>query len=218
MDRFRGIVCCASLVLALAPFAAFADTSTDHAQAELANGEAQYANAQATVASLEAQAQQNASNERMIAVLKSEAMRLRQLDMTNNATALDQIAASLAAADRDAGTQNAANDMLIAQNQARILLANVDANVANGFMLWQTKGREDEYANALAQSQELHQIADFLTGAQTTANVANDNMIAQDQASAAQAPIETQATNDTALGANALLAGDVAFAAGELAA
>ena len=216
MNRVRGIVCCASLIVALAPLAAFADTSSDHAQAELANAQAQFTDAQQTVSDLQAQAQQDASNERMIALLKSEAMRQRQLDMTNNATALEQIASELAAADRDAGTQNAVNDLLIAQNQASIVLANVDANVANARMLAITKGRDDELRNALAQADIAHRIADFITGQQAQMNEANAEQIAGQQASTVQGQANVQAQNNTALGANELLAADVTLQAAQL--
>ncbi len=203
--------------MALAPLAAFAQTpSSDHAQSELANAQAQFTNAEQTASNLQAQAQQDASNERMIALIKSEAMRQRQLDMTNNAAALEQIAGALAAADRDSGTQNAVNDLLIAQNQASLLLANVDGSVANARMLAITRGREDELANALAQSNLAHQIADFITGQQAQMNQANSQAIADQQASSVEGNASVQAQNNTAMGANDLLAADVTLQAAQL--
>jgi hypothetical protein len=216
MNRLRVIACCASLLVALAPLVAFARTTPQHAQDELANGEAQFADAQQAVADLQAQGQQDAANARMIAVLRSEAMRQAQLNNVANGNALNDIAMALANAAIDQGNVNARNDLQIAQNRAAILIAVADANVANAQMLAQTRGRFDELANALAQSALAHQLADFITGEQAQLNVANDEQIAADAAAAIDTAALAEDDNSVALGADELLASDVALQAGEL--
>jgi hypothetical protein len=216
MNRLRALVCCASLFVALAPLAAFADNSTSHQEAEVANGQAQLANAQQDVSDMQAQAQRSAANERMIALLKSEALRQLQLNNVANGTAIEQIAAALANAARARGDLNAQNDLIIAQTKAAALIATADANLANAQMLAQTKGRLDELANAQAQSNLLHQAADFLTSTLAEANMANDEQIAQDEADAIHTPGIVQEQNSIAMGANELLDADAAFNAGEL--
>ena len=216
MSHLRTLACCASIVFALVPLAAFAKTTPQHAQAELVNGEAQLADALLTVSDLQAQAQLDAANSRMIAVLQSEAMRQKQLNNTANGAALEDIANALAQSMRDQGQLNAQNDLEIAQNRAAALIAIADANVANGQMLAQTKGRQDELANALAQSALAHQLADFITGQQAQLNMANDVQIAKDDADAVAAPAAANVANDMAMGANELLAADVELQAGEL--
>jgi hypothetical protein len=218
MNRLRAIVVCASLVVALMPLAAFADNSTSHQQAELANGQAQLAQAQQDVSDMQAQAQVSASNERMIALLKSEALRQMQLNNVANGNAIEQIAAALANAARANGDLNAQNELLIAQSKAAVLVAGADANVANAQQLALTKGRYDELANALAQSQLLHQAADLISGTLAEANMANARQIGQDQADAIHTPAIAQQQNSEAMGANELLASDTALAAGALAA
>jgi len=213
-------VCCASLVVALAPLSAFAQssTSTSHQQAEVANGQAQLANAQQQVSDLQTQAQQSAANERMIALLKSEAMRQLQLNNVANGNALEQIAAALANAARANGDLNARNELEIAQAQAAVLVANTDSSLANAAMLAQTKGRWDELANAQAQSILLHHVADFITSTQAELNMANAKQIAQEQADAIHTPGIAEQQNSQAMGANQLLASDAALNAGQLAA
>jgi hypothetical protein len=216
MNRLRAIVCCASLVVALAPLAAFADNSTSHEQAEVANGQAQLAIAQQDVASMQADAQQSAANARMIALLKSEALRQLQLNNVANGNALEQIAAALANAARAQGDVNAQNDLIIAQTKAASMIAIADANLANAQQLAETKGRWDELANAQAQSILLHQTADFITSTLAEANMANDRQIAQDDADAIHTPAIAQQQNSEAMGANELLASDTALEAGQL--
>ncbi|MBV9894560.1 MAG: hypothetical protein JO020_10345, partial [Chloroflexi bacterium] len=218
MNRLRAIVVCATLVIALMPLAAFADNSTSHDQAELANGQAQLIQAQQQVSDMQAEAQQSAANERTIALLKSEALRQMQLNNVANGNALQQIASALADAARANGDLNAQNELLIAQAKAAILVANADANVANAQMLAQNKGRNDELQNALAQSQLLHQAADYITNTLAAANMANAKQIGDDQADAIAAPAEAQQQNSEAMGANELLASDAALDAGALAA
>jgi hypothetical protein len=220
MNRLRAIVCCASLVVALAPLATFADSSssTSHEQAEVANGQAQLSNAQQEVSDLQTQAQQNAANERMIALLKSEAMRQLQLNNVANGNALEQIAQALADAARANGDLNARNELAIAQAQAAMLVANADSSLANAQMLAQTKGRWDELVNAQAQSTWLHHVADFITSTQAEMNMANAKQIAQEQADAIHTPGIAQQQNSEAMGANELLASDNALSAGQVAA
>jgi hypothetical protein len=216
MNRLRLFVCSASLVVALTPLAAFAKTTPQHAQDELANGQAQLADAQQVVSDLQVLAQQDAANSRMIALLHSEALRQQQLNNVANGNALEQLASSMATAALDQGNINAQNDLQIAQNRAAALIAIADANVANGQMLAQTKGRWDELANAQAQAALLHQAADFITGQQAQLNVSNDEQIAREQADALQASGTAEAQNSDAMGANDVLAADAVLSAGEL--
>jgi hypothetical protein len=216
VSQLRIAACCASLVIALLPLAAFAKTTPQHAQDELVNGQAQLADALQTVSDLQAQAQLDAANSRMIGVLQSEAMRQKRLNNTANGAALEDIANALAQSMHDEGQLSAQNDLEIAQNRAAALIAVADANVANAQMLAQTKGRQDELANALAQSTLAHSLADFITGQQAQINMANDMLIAQQQADAIAAPANANATNDMALGADELLASDLVLQAGEL--
>ena len=202
--------------MALTPLAAFAKTTPQHAQDELANGKAQLADAEQVVSDLQVLAQQDAANARMIALLHSEALRQQQLDNVANGNAIEQLAHSLATAALDQGNINAQNDLVIAQNRAAALIAIADANVANGQMLAQMKGRQDELANALAQAALLHQVADFITGQQAQLNMANDREIAQEQADALQGPAIAEAQNDEALGADELLAADTVLQAGQV--
>ena len=218
MNRLRALVCCASLVVALAPLAAFADESTSHEQDEVANAEAQLAIAEQDAADMQADAQQSAANDRMIALLKSEAMRQLQLNNVANGNAIEQIAAALANAARAKGELNAQNELIIAQNKAAVLIATADANLANAQMLAQEKGRFDELQNAEAQSTLLHQAADFLTSTIAEANMANARQIAQDDADAIHTPGIAEQQNAEAMGADELLAADTDLAAGELSA
>lgn len=212
-------MCCAALAVAMLPLAAFADdTSPDHLQAELANGEAQFAIAQQDAVDMQAQADRDAANERMIALLHSEALRQRQLNLTANGRAMEEIAAALANAARAGGDLNARNELAIAQNKAAVLIAIADANLANGIQLAILKGRTDEEANARAQSEFLHQVADFIAGRQAELNMANAREIGQEQADAIHTPAIVQEQNSEAMGADELLAADEDLAAGDVAA
>jgi len=207
----------AALAVALTPLVALAqDDSPEHLQAELANANEQFNLAQQQAQDLEAQAQQSAANERMIAVLKSEAMRQRQLNLVANATAMEQIAAALANAARAEGDFDARNELAIAQQKAAILIEKADLNLANGIMLAQTKGRLDEEANARAQSNFLHQLADFITGRQAELNMANAKEIGQAEADEIHTPKLVEEENGQAMGAASLLEADVDLAAGDL--
>src|SRR5438270_12316669 len=217
MALIRVLVLSAALTVALTPLVALAqDDSPEHLQAELANANEQFNLAQQQAQDLEAQAQQSAANERMIAVLKSEAMRQRQLNLVANATAMEQIAAALANAARAEGDFDARNELAIAQQKAAILIEKADLNLANGIMLAQTKGRLDEEANARAQSNFLHQLADFITGRQAELNMANAKEIGQAEADEIHTPKLVEEENGQAMGADALLEADIDLAAGDL--
>jgi hypothetical protein len=217
MAPFRVLVCAGALVVALSPLAAFAANDTPaHLQDELANSQAQLSLAQQDAASLQVQAQDEATNERTIALLRSLALRERQLNLVANANAMEQIAAALANAARESGNAGALNDLEVARIQAAALLANVDANLANGRMMALTRGRLDELANAEAQSAILHQLANSIDGEEAELKMANSRQIGQDQADAIHTPAIAEAQNQIVVGANDLLAGDVALAAGEL--
>lgn len=217
MNRIRLLVWGAALTVALMPLAAFAaDTSPDHLQAELANGQAQFGIAQDDAVALQAQADRAAANDRMIALLRSEARRQTELNLVANGRAMEEIANALANAARANGDLNARNELAIAQIKAASLVAIADANLANGIMLAQTKGRTDEEANSRAQSNFLHQLADFISGQQAELNMANAKEIGQNQADAIHTPAIAQEQNSEAMGANELLAADLDLAAGEL--
>jgi hypothetical protein len=204
--------------MALTPFAAFAQANDGHQQAELANGFAQFDQAQQQVGEIQDEANRSAQNERMIAVLKSEAMRQRQLNMVANANAIEEIAAGLATSERTQGDVNARNSLAIAQGQAAILLANVDANLANARMLAQNKGRYDEWLNAQAQSDILHRVANYISGQLAEQNMANDKAIGEMRADIAHTPALAEVANSNAMGANELLGADLELRAGALAA
>jgi hypothetical protein len=218
MALIRALVCSAALAVALSPLAALAasDTSSEHAQAELANGQAQWDLAQQQVSQLEQQANQAASNERMIALLRSQSFRERQLSNVSNATAMEQIASALANAARVGGELNARNELGIAQAKAAGLVSIADANLANAQMLSVTKGRFDELSNAQAQWNFTHQLANFISGQQVEINMSNAKIIGQEQADAIHTPAIAQEQNGLAMGANDLLAADVALQAGAL--
>jgi hypothetical protein len=201
------------------PLAAFAaPQSPQHAQDELANGQAQLADTQQQVSDMQAQADQSAANDRMIALLRSQAMRERQLNLIDNGNAMDQIANALAESLVAQGDASAQNDLMIAQNKAAQLISIADANLANAQMLAQTKGQHgmDELANAQAQSDFLHQVADFITGQQAQINMSNDHQIAQAEADAVQTQGEEVMANGEAMGADEVLAADDVLNAGEI--
>ena len=217
MTVIRAFVCSAALAVALTPFAALAtDTTPEHAQAELANGQAQWDLALQQASDMEQQANQSAANERMIALLRSESMRERQLSLVANATTMEQIAAALANAARSGGELSARNELEIAQMKAATLVAIADANLANGQQLAITKGRFDELANAQAQSNFMHQLASFISGWQAEQNMSNARQIGQEQADAIHTPAIAEEQNGLAMAANVLLDGDLALAAGDL--
>jgi len=215
MTLIRAFVCSAALAVALTPFAASAaDTTPEHAQAELANGQAQWDLAQQQASDIEQQANLSAANERMIAQLRSQAFRERQLSNVSNAMAMEQIASALANAARSNGDLNARNELGIAQIKAAGLVAIADANLANGQQLAVTKGRFDELQNAQAQFDFMHRLANLISGQLAEQNMSNAKLIAQEQADAIHTPAIAQEQNSLALGAAELLAGDLELAAG----
>jgi hypothetical protein len=188
----------------------------EHLQAELANGQAQYDLAQQTATDIQQQAALSAANERLIAQLRSQAFRERQLSNVSNAMAMEQIAAALANTARMGGDLNARNELGIAQIKAAGLVAIADANLANGQQLAITKGRFDELANAKAQSDFLHQLANFISGTLAEQNMSNAKIIGQEQADAIHTPAIAQEQNGLAMGAADLLAADSVLAASVL--
>jgi hypothetical protein len=217
MKHIRLLVWGAALAVALMPLAAFAEQPTpQHLQDELANGQAQFGLAQDDAQALQAQADRAAANDRMIALLRSEAMRQNELNLVANGRAMEEIANALANAARAQGDANARNELMIAQNKAAVLIAIADANLANGIQLALTKGRTDEEANARAQSNFLHQVANFISGQQAELNMANARQIGQDEADAIHTPAIVQEQNSEAMGAADLLEADVQLQAGEL--
>ena len=218
MALLRAFVFLATLAVAFAPFAALAaDNSPDHTQAELANGYAQFQGAQDQAQSIQADAAASAQNERMIAILKSESMRERQLNNSANANALDEVASTLADAARNQGMADSRNSLAIANGQITTLLANVDGNMANAQMMAQTRGRWDEWFNARAQSEALHQVGNFIATELIQQNMANDMAIGAQRASTAQADGTAEVTATQGMAAAELLAADTALQAGTLA-
>ncbi len=214
MTLIRAFVCSAALAVALTPFAALAaDTTPDHLQAELANGQAQWDLAQQQATDIAQQATLSAANERMIAQLRSQAFRERQLSNVSNAIAMEQIAAALANTARNSGDLNARNELGIAQIKAAGLMAIADANLANGQQLAITKGRFDELANSKAQSDFMHQLANFISGTLAEQNMSNAKLIAQEQADAIHTPALAQEQNGMAMGAADVLAADAVLSA-----
>ena len=170
MTPIRLLVCTVGLVVALAPMAASAqDLSAEHLAAELANANAQLQGAMAQADSIEAQTQLNMANDRMIALLESEALRQHQLDNSANGRAIEQITRALANAARQQGNFNAQNELGIAQIKAAVLVQKADATVANAL----AQGRPDEIANANAQSMLMHSLADTITSVMAESNMSS---------------------------------------------
>jgi hypothetical protein len=143
-------------------------------------------------------------------------MRQRQLNLVANARAIEQLAASLANAARATGELDARNALAIAQVRSATLLAGIDLKIANAQMLAQLYGRQDQLVNAQAQSDLLHQVANFIAGQQADMKMANARQIGEARADAIHTPAIVQEQNGVAMGANALLAADFALQAGEL--
>jgi hypothetical protein len=205
MRLLRVLVWWFGLMLALAPLsAAFASTASDHAQEEVVNAEAELQAAQQEAADFAAQAAQDAANARAIAFLKSETLRELQLTNTANATAVQQLASGLADAIRSQGDAKARNEMAILQIKANALIVKADGRLTNALAI----GRADEIANAQAQSEALHQVADYLTGALAQQNMTNAEVIAEHDAAALEVSAMVEAQNADAMGADELFAAD----------
>jgi len=214
MTPIRVLVCTVGLVIALAPMAATAqDLSAEHLAAELANANAQMQDALAQADSIEAQTQLNMANERMIAVLDSEALRQHQLNNSANGMAIEQITRALANAARMQGDFNAQNELGIAQIKAQALVIKADATLANAL----AQGRQDEIANANAQSKLFRSLADTITSVIAETNMSSAKQRGEAMADAIHTPGIAEAVNSNAMGANDLLAADQVFAAGTLA-
>jgi hypothetical protein len=207
MRRLLVLAPCVGLLLALAPLSAFASKNPQHDQEEIANAQAQLQLAEQQSTDFQAEAAQDAANSRAIAFLKSEELRQVQLTNSANATAVQQIADGLAAAIRSQGDFNARNELAILQIKADALVAKADARVTNAMAI----GRADEIANAQAQSQALHQLADYLTSTLAQFNMNNAELIADNAASELEADQVVEVQNAEAMGANELFAADEAL-------
>jgi hypothetical protein len=211
------MVCSAALAIALCPVGALAaETPARHAQSELANAQAQFDLALAGKQNMDARAQQEATNAEMVALLRSEAMRQRQLNMVSNADALERLGAALANAARAQGDSDAQNALAVARVEAAELVAGLDLKLANAQMLFQMRGRADELANARAQADLLHRVADYIAGQQAEMQMSNAREIGQAEADEIHTPTIVEQHNATAMGANELLAADTAVQAGQL--
>jgi hypothetical protein len=204
MRALQTSICCLGLVLALAPVAAFADSSGTHKQQEVANAEAQLALAQQQADAINTVASQSATNDRTIAVEKSTVLRQAQVDNMANAAALQRRAAVLVDQIRTQGDQNAANELAILQIKASTLVSRADASLANALAI----GRPGEIANAQAQDAGAHQLADYMTTTLAQQNMSNDQIIADDAAAAVDGSAQAEAQNDVAMGDDDVLAAD----------
>jgi len=213
MTQIRVLVCSLGLVMALAPtLGAYADTSSDHLQAELANAAAQYELALQQANGIQAQSVLNMENERMIAFLQSEAMRQKQLELSSNGNAIEGIAATLANAARRDGDFNARNELIILQNRAAVMVAKADATVANAL----AQGRADEIANANAQSKFLHNLADTITSVLAESNISNAKQIGEARADEIHGPALQGQQNGQAMAAAQVFAADQVLAAANI--
>jgi hypothetical protein len=214
MRGLQTSICCLGLVLALAPVAAFADSSGAHKQQEVANAESQLALAQQQADAINAAASQSATNDRTIAVEKSTVLRQAQLDSMANAAALQQQATALADQMRTQGDQNAANELAILQIKASALVAHADASLANALAI----GRADEIANAQAQAAAAHQLADYMTSTLAQQNMSNDQIIADGAAAAVDDAAQAEAQNEVAMGDDDVFAADDVLSAADVSA
>jgi len=215
MTPIRVLVCTVGLVIALAPMAASAqDLSAAHLAAELANANAQMQGAMEQADAVGAQTQLNMANDRMIALLDSEALRQHQLDNSANGMAIEQVTRALANAARQQGDFNARNELGIAQIKAGVLVEHADATVANAL----AQGRPEEIANANAQSQLMHALADSITSVLAETNMSSAKLHGEQMADDIHTPGIAEANNANAMGANDLFAADIALADGQIAA
>jgi hypothetical protein len=192
--------------------AAAAETPGEHAQAELANGNAQYSLAVTQSQAMQAQAQLNMENERMIALLQSQALREHQLGVTANGNALEQIGMALANAARVQGDLSARNELMIAQGKAAIIVTKADADVANAM----AQGRIEEIANANAQSTFAHHLADLISSVLGETNMTSARLHSETQADMLHTPGLAERQNGMAMGANDVLASDEILAAAQI--
>jgi len=215
MTPIRVLVCTVGLVIALAPMAASAqDLSAQHLADELANANAQMQDAMAQADAVNAQTQLNIANDRMIALLDSEALRQHQLDNSANGMAIEQIPRALANAARQQGDFNARNELGIAQIKAAALVEHADATVANAL----AQGRPDEIANAHAQSQLMHTLADTITSVMAESSMSSAKIHGEQVADGIHTAGIAEMANASAMGANDLFAADLALSDGVTAA
>lgn len=213
MSKLRGIVCGVALVVALAPMSALAaDTSTEHLQAELANANELHRLSIAEAAAIQKEGGISAENERVIAMLESEAFRLRQLDLVANATAIEQISKALALTYRVGGELNARNELIIAQGRAAVLVNKAEADMANAI----AQNRPEEIANAKAQGMIMRAAASLIGGVLAETNMSSSRIRGETQADIVHTPGLAEVANGQAMGANELLAADAALEAGEV--
>jgi len=213
MKVIRALVCSVGLVIALAPASgAFADSDSEHLQAELTNAAAQYQMALDQAAAAQHDGLLSQENERMIAFLQTEALRQKQLDVSSNGNAIEHVAATLANAERAKGDMNARNELIILQNKAAVMVAHADATVANAL----AQGRVDEITNANAQSKFLHSLADTITSVLAETNMSNAKIIAENNADIVHGPGLNEQTNGRALAAATVFAADEVLAASQV--
>jgi hypothetical protein len=213
MVGIRSLVCGVALVVALAPMSALAaDTSTEHLQAELANAIQLNRQSIEEAADIQRDGRLSGENERVIAMLESEAFRLRQLDHVANASAIEQITKALALSYRVGGELNARNELVIAQGRAAILVDKAEADMANAI----AQNRPEEIANAKAQGMLMRAAASLISGVLAENNMSSSRIRGETQADIVHTPGLAEVANGQAMGANELLAADAALEAGDV--
>jgi hypothetical protein len=212
MKAIRGLMCCVGLAFALSPLATFADSTSDHLAAELANANAQLVIAQGMASDITAQGLLSAQNDRTIALNTSTAMREEALGESANGNAIEQITKALATFARSQGDVNARNELIILQGRAATIVSKYTDSLANARAI----GRQDEIANSTEQLRLARQVADGLTGVLAETNMSNARLIAENLADALHTPGLAQAANGMAIGANDLFAADLVLSAGTL--
>jgi hypothetical protein len=215
MVPIRALALSLAAAAALVPMTALAvDQSEEHLRAEYANAIAQQQISVEQAADLRELGQQNMDNERMIALLDSEAARQRQLGLVSNGNAIEQISKALANSFRLEGDLNARNELIIAQGKAAVLIAKADADMANAL----AQGRQTEIDNAKAQGMLFRETASFISGALAETNMNSSKIRGETQADLVHTPGLAEAANGQAMGAAELLVADLELQAGELAA
>jgi hypothetical protein len=215
MVPIRALALSLAAAAALVPMTALAvDQSEEHLRAEVANAYAQKEIAVETSNELLELGQLNMENERMIALLDSEAARQRQLGLVSNGNAIEEISKALANTFRLQGDLNARNELIIAQGRASILIAKADADMANAL----AQGRQTEIDNAKAQGLLFRETASFISGALADTNMSSSKIRGEIQADMVHTPGLAEAANGQAMGAEELLVADLELQAGELAA
>jgi hypothetical protein len=185
MVPIRGLALSLAVVAALLPMTALAvDQSEEHLRAEFANAIAQKEIAVEQSNELQELGQQNMANERMIALLDSEAARQRQLGLVSNGNAIEEISKALANTFRLQGDLNARNELIIAQGRATVLVSKAEADMANAL----AQGRQTEIDNAKAQGMLFRQTASFISGALAETNMSSSKIRGDIQADIVHTP------------------------------